>query len=374
MRKKWRPPSNSPQLSAIDVRVITPPLRFLTSRVAGITAVMTDAQMTDASAAEDLPTDVLSLLTDHLPIIDAVCVAATCVAWREAMERGALSAFGTVSGSAAPLPQTPVLDKVGVVKESWAALLLMSRLVHARANSITSCDPIPHEPAASSIASVAAAAERGSARSEPGSMAARDFRIVLRQHLAHPATLSQVIKKLGSMFGTQMLGKGMCMSFAQRLVSEVGEPCSRCTQPLDRKTTLAYWIEFFIEFLNASNRIHSTADLLERTDYFLGYFLVREWDEEELHRMISKMEDNKMIIESGRATNDEDDWGDEEEEEYDDEENYSEPSPRAIGEAMHDCARAVFIVLSAIVASLNIFMDAETILRDEPLREALAVK
>ena len=41
---------------------------------------------------------------------------------------------------------------------------------------------------------------------------------------------------------------------------------------------------------------------------------------------------------------------------------------------MHDCARAVFIVLSAIVASLNIFMDAETILRDEPLREALAVK
>ena len=52
----------------------------------------------------------------------------------------------------------------------------------------------------------------------------------------------------------------------------------------------------------------------------------------------------------------------------------SQPSPRAIGEAMHDCARAVFIVLSAIVASLNIFMDAETILRDEPLREALAVK
>ena len=326
---------------------------------------MTDAEMTDASAAEDLPTDVLSLLTDHLPIIDAVCVAATCVAWREAMERGALSAFGTVSGSAAPLPQTPVLDKVGVVKESWAALLLMSRLVRAGANSITLCDypqSIPPEPAASS-------------RSEPASMAAKHFREVLRQHLAHPATVSQVIKKLGSRWGMQMLGKGMCMEFAERLVSEVGEPCSRCTQPLDRKTTLAYWIEFFIEFLTASNRIHSTADLLERTDYFLGYFLVREWDEEELHRMISKMEDNKMIIESGRATSDEDDWGDDEEEEYgDDEENYAPPSPRAIGEAMHDCARAVFIVLSAIVASLNIFMDAETILRDEPLREALVVK
>ena len=263
---------------------------------------MTDAQMTDASAAEDLPTDVLSLLTDHLPIIDAVCVAATCVAWREAMERGALSAFGTVSGSAAPLPLTPVLDKVGVVKESWAALLLMSRLVRAGVNSITLCDHpqlIPPEPAASSC-------------SEPASMAAKNFREVLRQHLAHPATVSQVIKKLGSNFGMQMLGKGMCMAFAQRFVSEVGE--------------------VFVGFLNSTNPIHSTADLLDRTDYFLGYFLVREWDEEELHRMISKMEAPKMIIESGRATSDEDDWGDEDEEEYDDEETMQsrplEPSAR----------------------------------------------
>ena len=149
-------------------------------------------------------------------------------------------------------------------------------------------------------------------------MAAKNFREVLRQHLAHPATVSQVIKKLGSNFGRQMLGKGMCMAFAQRFVPEVGEPCSRCTQPLDRKTTLAYWIEVFVGFLNSTNPIHSTADLLDRTDYFLGYFLVREWDEEELHRMISKMEAPKMIIESGRATSDEDDWGDEDEEEYDD--------------------------------------------------------
>eukprot|EP00964_Phaeocystis_antarctica_P079288 scaffold49386_cov60-Phaeocystis_antarctica.AAC.8 len=205
----------------------------------------------DASAAADLPTDVVSLLIDHLPVIDAVCVAATCVAWRDAMELGALSAFRAVSGSAAPLAQTPVLDNVGVTKESWAALLLLSRLVHTRASSITSCDPFPHEPAALN-------------RSEPGSMAAH-IRNVLRQ-VRHPRTVSQVVDKLSRKFYMHMLNDDPD-SFARRFASEVGEPCSRCTQPLSRKTTLAYWIELFVHFLQVD--VHSTADLHERTRHFL---------------------------------------------------------------------------------------------------------
>eukprot|EP00966_Prymnesium_polylepis_P004596 105212-Prymnesium_polylepis.1 len=55
-----------------------------------------------SAAAADLPVDVISLLAEHLPVIDAVGVAATCVAWRDAMKLGGLSAFRTASGSSPP--------------------------------------------------------------------------------------------------------------------------------------------------------------------------------------------------------------------------------------------------------------------------------
>ena len=315
------------------------------------------------SEAADLPTDVISLLAEHLPVIDAVGMGATCIAWRDAIKLGALSAFRTASGSSPPLAQTPLLDKVGITKESWGALLLMSRLVHAGATSITSCDPTPHEPAALN-------------HSEPGSMAAH-IRNVMRQ-VRHPGTVSQVVDKLARKFYLQMLNDDPD-SFARRFALEVGEPRSRCTQPLSRRTMLEYWIELFVRFLKGN--VNSTAELRDWTRNFLGYFLVRQWDEEELYRMISKMETSKTsALGAGETSNKEGDEGDEGdeghegdegEEDYDGE--YLQPSPRAVGEAMHDSARAVLIVLSAITASLNIFMEPEAILRDEALRDALAL-
>jgi hypothetical protein len=48
---------------------------------------------------------------------------------------------------------------------------------------------------------------------------------------------------------------------------------------------LEYWIELFVRFLKGN--VSSTADLRDLTRDFLGYFLVKQWDEEELYRMIS---------------------------------------------------------------------------------------
>ena len=155
-------------------------------------------------------------------------------------------------------------------------------------------------------------------------------------------------------------------SFARRFAFEIGEPRSRCAQPLNRRTMLEYWIELFVRFLKGN--VSSTADLRDRTCQFLGSFLVRNWDEEELYRMVSKMETSgKSALGAGESSDENEGYDDE----YDDE--YAQPSPRAVGEAMHDSACAVFIVLSAITASLNIFMEPETILRDDALRDALAV-
>jgi hypothetical protein len=304
-------------------------------------------------AAADLPADVVSLLAHHLPVMDALGMAATCVAWRDSIKHGSFAAFSAASGGAAPLSQTTVLNKVGAPAEPWPMLLLLSRLVDVRATLVTSCDPIPHEPAPFGF-------------SEPCSMGAH-MRNAMRQ-VRHPSSLAQVVDKLCRTNYVLALADDDD-SFARRLSFEVGEPRSRCNQPLDRQKTLSYWVKCFLQYLGG--QVSSTADLHERTRYWLGYYLVREWDEDALYRMISKMEHGGGRPAVGSTADEsEEDSDDEYEREYGE---YSPPSARAIGEAMHDCARGVFVVLSAIAASLNIFMAPEDVLRDVPLREALAM-
>jgi hypothetical protein len=228
----------------------------------------------------DVPADVvLSLVAWHVvhcSLQDVHSASLASRSWRDAVHGACHAAWLAVSRS----PVLPPVSKV--TRETWPALMLHAKLHECRLPS-----------------------------------AAR-LRVALPKY--------RLGGELGKAARTGIVG------FASELLeTELGLPRNvKLSDTAHIKGVREYFVKLFLEVVVSD--AETAAELSGNTRRFLGYFLVKQWDEEELHRKLRK-------VESRRSD--------------------EHPSAQIVAEAMHECARAAFACLCALVALRSVRVDCK---------------